>query len=121
MGSLEHALSFLYIHGSLQTNGENNRKFVSVLDDGPILGGGTGGGSGGTILLFVHTLSLRNSSVISAVGGYGSTNGGGGGGGGRVHFHWSDISTGDEYLPIASVNGTISVRFVVNLLLLLLS
>ncbi|CAI9100492.1 OLC1v1037607C1 [Oldenlandia corymbosa var. corymbosa] len=108
IGSLEHAVSSLSILGSLQANGEDKAKFVSELDDGAILGGGSGGGSGGTILLFIHTLSLGNSSIISAFGGYGSTNGGGGGGGGRVHFHWSDISTGDEYLPIASVNGIIS-------------
>ncbi|KAG8044075.1 hypothetical protein GUJ93_ZPchr0453g6567 [Zizania palustris] len=27
----------------------------------------------------------------------------GGGGGGRIHFHWSNIATGDEYVQIASV------------------
>ncbi|KAI9118983.1 hypothetical protein K1719_009658 [Acacia pycnantha] len=37
----------------------------------------------------------------------GSPSGGGGGGGGRVHFHWSDILVGDEYIPLASVEGTI--------------
>uniref|UniRef100_M8CAJ7 DUF8003 domain-containing protein n=1 Tax=Aegilops tauschii TaxID=37682 RepID=M8CAJ7_AEGTA len=71
--------------------------------------GGPGGGSGGTILLFVRTLSLENSSVLSSVGGVGS-NGSGGGGGGRIHFHWSDIPTGDDYVPFATVKGSILAR-----------
>lgn len=111
MGSFEHSLSLLSIYGSLQANGENKAKFIRELDGGATSDTGAGGGSGGTILLFLHALALGNSSAISAVGGLGSTNGGGGGGG-RVHFHWSDISTGDEYQPTAIVKGTISVRFV---------
>ncbi|CAK9152772.1 unnamed protein product [Ilex paraguariensis] len=107
MGSLEHSLSSLFIHGSLKADGESfgsniRKQYGSVSSDiGP------GGGSGGTILLFVHTLALADSSMISTVGGHGSLNGGGGGGG-RVHFHWSDISVGDDYQPIAFVNGTIN-------------
>ncbi|GMQ06267.1 hypothetical protein CsSME_00050919 [Camellia sinensis var. sinensis] len=95
MGSLEHSLSSLSIDGSLRADGESFEENVGkqgVMNIGP------GGGSGGTILLFIHALAL----------GHGGHNGGGGGGG-RVHFHWSDISIGDEYLPIASVNGTIHV------------
>ncbi|CAA6666175.1 unnamed protein product [Spirodela intermedia] len=64
----------------------------------------------GTILLFLHVFMLSNASTLSSVGGYGSHSGGGGGGGGRIHFHWSDIATGDEYLPIATVNGDINTR-----------
>ncbi|KAL3535670.1 hypothetical protein ACH5RR_004131 [Cinchona calisaya] len=108
MGSLEHSLSHLSIYGSVLANGENKPKFIRDIDGGAISETGAGGGSGGTILLFLHTLALGDSSAISAVGGLGSTNGGGGGGG-RVHFHWSDISTGDEYLPTAVIKGTISV------------
>jgi len=73
--------------------------------------GGPGGGSGGTILLFVRTLLLKKDSVLSSVGGIGS-NGSGGGGGGRIHFHWSDIPTGDDYVPFATVKGTIITRCV---------
>ncbi|KAK9946594.1 hypothetical protein M0R45_012050 [Rubus argutus] len=69
-----------------------------------------GVGSGGTILLFLRTLALGESANLSSVGGYGSSNGAGGGGGGRIHFHWSDIPTGDVYQPIASVGGSILAR-----------
>jgi len=78
--------------------------------------GGPGGGSGGTILLFVRTLLLKKDSVLSSVGGIGS-NGSGGGGGGRIHFHWSDIPTGDDYVPFATVKGTIITRCVLILIL----
>lgn len=109
MGSLEHSLFYLSIDGSLQANGASSTtKFMRVKDGGYISDIVVGGGSGGTILLFVRTLTLGNSSVISAAGGFGSTNGGGGGGG-RVHFHWLDIPTGDEYLPVAKVEGIVSV------------
>ncbi|KAF5481918.1 hypothetical protein F2P56_002530 [Juglans regia] len=103
MGSIEHSLSSLYLNGSLRADGES-------CGDAGKQGSrsiGPGGGSGGTVLLFVHSLALGDSSIISTVGGHGSPNGGGGGGGGRVHFHWSDIPVGDAYLPIASVKGTI--------------
>lgn len=107
MGSLERSLSSLSLDGSLRADGEsfgedflgkNSRTFSKI---------GPGGGSGGTILLFVQTLSLGNSSTISTVGGHGTPSGGGGGGGGRIHFHWSDIPVGDAYLPIARVRGSI--------------
>ncbi|PKA55884.1 hypothetical protein AXF42_Ash014556 [Apostasia shenzhenica] len=106
MGSMEHSLSSLSVYGSVRADGESaGEKFgLSKLSNS-----GPGGGSGGTILLFLHNLILNEGSVLSTVGGVGGSNSGGGGGG-RVHFHWSDIPTGDEYFPIASVEGTISVR-----------
>ncbi|XP_066305596.1 uncharacterized protein [Miscanthus floridulus] len=97
MGSWEYSLPTLALYGSVESNGGSYA-------NGSV--GGPGGGSGGTILLFVHTLSLAESSVLSSVGGFGST-GSGGGGGGRVHFHWSNIPTGDEYVPVAAVKGSI--------------
>ncbi|XP_058073877.1 uncharacterized protein LOC131222728 isoform X2 [Magnolia sinica] len=112
MGSLEHSLSSLSLYGSLRADGESYSQIVSKRDyellNSP--NGGPGGGSGGTILLFLRTLTLGDASVITSVGGHGSHYGGGGGGGGRIHFHWSDIPTGDEYLPIASVKGNLSIR-----------
>jgi hypothetical protein len=36
--------------------------------------------------------------------------GSGGGGGGRIHFHWSNIPTGDEYVPVAAIEGSILAR-----------
>ncbi|KAI9378217.1 hypothetical protein POPTR_018G058300v4 [Populus trichocarpa] len=108
MGSLEHPLSSLSVDGSVRADGES---FKGITRDQLVVmngtGGGPGGGSGGTILLFLHTLDLGGYAVLSSVGGYGSPKGGGGGGGGRVHFHWSDIPTGDVYQPIARVNGSI--------------
>ncbi|KAL0552874.1 hypothetical protein IC582_012002 [Cucumis melo] len=106
MGSLEHSVVSLSLNGSLRADGETFGRDVGGQGGGE-LNVGPGGGSGGTILLFVQTVSLSESSVISAVGGQGSSNGGGGGGGGRVHFHWSDIPVGDAYQPIASVKGNI--------------
>ncbi|KAJ0031712.1 hypothetical protein Pint_13319 [Pistacia integerrima] len=104
MGSLEHSLTSLSVYGSLRADGESFGKDVRLFSNiGP------GGGSGGTILMFIHTLVLGDSSLVSTAGGHGSPNSGGGGGG-RVHFHWSDIPTGDEYLPLASVKGTIHAR-----------
>ena len=113
MGSVEHSLSSLTVHGSIQADGESlgagfQKGLYGLLSD---TGGGIGGGSGGTILLFLHALTLSNSSSISSIGGYGSDNGGGGGGGGRIHFHWADIAIGDEYIPIATVDGGIHSRF----------
>ncbi|KAJ6994791.1 hypothetical protein NC653_017555 [Populus alba x Populus x berolinensis] len=108
MGSLEHPLSSLSVEGSVRADGES---FKGITRDQLVVmkgtAGGPGGGSGGTILLFLHTLDLGEHAVLSSVGGYGSPKGGGGGGGGRVHFHWSDIPTGDMYQPIARVNGSI--------------
>lgn len=75
--------------------------------------GGFGGGSGGTILLFLQALALVENSYLSVAGGHGVPLGGGGGGGGRVHFHWSKIDIGDEYVPIATINGTIYSRYAI--------
>ncbi|KAF4398559.1 hypothetical protein G4B88_013648 [Cannabis sativa] len=105
MGSMERSLLSLSVDGSLKADGESFgedlRKQNTISKIGP------GGGSGGTILLFVQTLTLGDSSTISTVGGHGSPYGGGGGGGGRIHFHWSEIPVGDAYLPIAYVKGRI--------------
>ena len=113
MGSVEHPLSSLSIEGVVRADGESFEKTVwqhnSVSNDSSIA---PGGGSGGTVLLFLQTLTLGKSAILSSVGGYGSPKGGGGGGGGRIHFHWSDIPTGDVYQPIASVKGSIYARFV---------
>lgn len=110
MGSLEHSVSSLYIYGSLRADGESFGEDIRKPGGGIMSNIGPGGGAGGTILLFVSSLVLGEAAIISAAGGHGSPNGGGGGGGGRVHFHWSDISTGDEYVPLASVNGSILTR-----------
>ncbi|XP_022754633.1 uncharacterized protein LOC111302962 isoform X4 [Durio zibethinus] len=117
MGSVEHPLSSLSVEGAVRADGESFEETLwqqeySVSNDSSIA---PGGGSGGTVLLFLHTLTLGESAVLSSVGGYGSPKGGGGGGG-RIHFHWSDIPTGDVYQPIASVNGSICAR---NVLLVL--
>ncbi|KAJ4765970.1 ephrin type-B receptor [Rhynchospora pubera] len=103
MGSWEHSLMSLSVYGSVESDGESVRGVIANSSTG-----GPGGGSGGTILLFLRTLTLGEASVLSTAGGIGSRYGGGGGGGGRIHFHWSDITTGDEYVPVASVNGLIS-------------
>ncbi|KAK5824675.1 uncharacterized protein LOC108486288 isoform X2 [Gossypium arboreum] len=110
MGSLEHSLSSLSVYGSLRADGESFGEVIRKQDHSTISNIGPGGGSGGTILLFVHSIMLAASSVISTAGGHGSPSGAGGGGGGRVHFHWSDIPTGDAYQPIASVKGSINTR-----------
>ncbi|XP_057969132.1 uncharacterized protein LOC131158347 [Malania oleifera] len=107
MGSAEHSLSSLSIDGSLRADGETFGENIRNQDAWTSANIGPGGGSGGSILLFVHTLVLGDYSIISTVGGHGCPYGGGGGGGGRIHFDWSDISSGNEYLPIASVKGSI--------------
>lgn len=109
MGSLEQSLPILSLSGSVEANGGSFTRVVTHAANG-----GPGGGSGGTILLFVRTLSLENNSVLSSVGGVGS-NGSGGGGGGRIHFHWSDIPTGDDYVPFATVKGSILARCVLKI------
>ncbi|KAL8040499.1 hypothetical protein ABFX02_10G102100 [Erythranthe guttata] len=109
IGSLEHSLSNLVVHGEIKANGESYGKYVGGKDGVVVSDASPGGGSGGTILLFVHSVVLDDSATISTFGGHGSPNGGGGGGG-RIHFHWSDIPIGDEYLPMAIVRGTIGVR-----------
>ena len=78
--------------------------------DGSLIGG-LGGGSGGTVLLFLQALVLEDNSSLSVSGGHGGPLGGGGGGGGRVHFHWSKIDVGDEYVPLATISGTINKRY----------
>lgn len=107
MGSMEHSLSILTLNGSLRADGESFGEDIRGQDGRITSSIGPGGGSGGTVLLFVETLALGDSSVISTAGGQGSPSGGGGGGGGRVHFHWSNIPVGDEYVPLASVEGSI--------------
>ncbi|XP_071713912.1 uncharacterized protein [Rutidosis leptorrhynchoides] len=108
MGSLEHSLSSLYVYGLLTADGESYSQKIRKQDVKTITDTSPGGGSGGSVLLFVDRLTLGNSSSISTVGGHGSQNAGGGGGG-RIHFHWSDITVGDEYQPMASVNGSINI------------
>ncbi|KAI4350761.1 hypothetical protein L6164_005182 [Bauhinia variegata] len=110
MGSMELSLSSLTLNGSLIAEGESFGVHISKQGGKFVSGLGPGGGSGGTILLFVQALALGESSVISTAGGQGSPSGGGGGGGGRVHFHWPDIPVGDEYIPLASIRGSIITR-----------
>lgn len=116
MGSLEHPLFALSIEGSVKADGESSerasRKGKYTVVDG--LSGGPGGGSGGTILMFLHTISIGDSATLSSIGGHASPSGAGGGGGGRIHFHWSDFPTGDVYVPIASVKGSILKGLVSN-------
>ncbi|CAM8907459.1 unnamed protein product [Rhodiola kirilowii] len=107
MGSLARSLSSLTVDGSLRADGQSNAEYTKPQDNSIISEIGPGGGSGGTILVFVHSLILGEFSVISTFGGHGSPFGGGGGAGGRIHFHWSGIMEGDEYLPVATVKGTI--------------
>lgn len=109
MGSMKWPLSRLEIYGSLRADGQSHPE--STVNRNGTLMGGLGGGSGGTILLFLQTLALEKNSSLSVAGGNGGPVGGGGGGGGRIHFDWSNIATGDEYVQIASVNGTIISRY----------
>ncbi|KAK9094924.1 hypothetical protein Scep_026393 [Stephania cephalantha] len=106
MGSIQWPLANLDIYGSLRADGQTSsrttRKSDTSID-------GVGGGSGGTILLFLHALTLGENSSLSVAGGYGDPLGGGGGGGGRVHFDWSMIFVGNEYVPIAIMNGTVNI------------
>lgn len=105
----------LSVEGSVRTDGDSFKEGLqkkNLVMDGRNIG--PGGGSGGTVLLFLRALTLSESGILSSVGGHGSPSGGGGGGGGRIHFHWSDIPTGDMYQQIASVNGTIHTGLVLN-------
>ncbi|XP_071918624.1 uncharacterized protein [Coffea arabica] len=106
MGSNQWPLLRLDIRGSVRSDGESCRK-AATNSNGSLIGG-LGGGSGGTILLFLQSLALYLNSSLSVVGGHGGPLGGGGGGGGRIHFHWSNIDAGNEYVPLATVNGTLS-------------
>ncbi|KAG0496836.1 hypothetical protein HPP92_001527 [Vanilla planifolia] len=103
MGSMKWPLSRLDVHGSLAADGQS---YGTINYNGSLVGG-LGGGSGGTVLLFLQELVLEKNSSLSVNGGNGGPTGGGGGGGGRIHFDWSNIATGDEYVQLASVNGTI--------------
>nr|GMD96105.1 Fiber protein [Ipomoea batatas] len=105
LGSIQWPLIRLDVYGSVKANGQSCNK-PTTNTDGTLIGG-LGGGSGGTILLFLQTLSLMDNSSLSVAGGCGGPMGGGGGGGGRVHFHWSKINEGIEYVPLAIVDGTI--------------
>lgn len=106
MGSRQWPLLRLDMYGSLRADGQSCAK--TTRNTNSTLIGGLGGGSGGTILLFLQAFMLAENSSISAVGGNGGSLGGGGGGGGRVHFHWSKIDVGDDYLPVATIIGTIN-------------
>lgn len=109
MGSINWPLSRLEIHGSLQVDGQSHRE--SSMNYNATVMGGVGGGSGGTILLFLQALILEENSSLSVAGGNGGPAGGGGGGGGRIHFDWSNIATGEEYVQVALVNGSIMSRY----------
>ncbi|XP_031253485.1 uncharacterized protein LOC116111450 [Pistacia vera] len=106
IGSIQWPLLRLDIYGSLRADGQSGGK--KTINGNSSLNGGLGGGSGGTILLFLRELTLEKHSLLSAVGGNGGFPGGGGGGGGRVHFHWSKIDVGIEYVPVATINGSIN-------------
>ncbi|XP_076923792.1 uncharacterized protein LOC143586032 [Bidens hawaiensis] len=107
IGSLDHPLSTLSVDGSLGADGGGHtvKKHHGWFQDTGVRGGG---GSGGSILVFLNALTVGETGFLSSNGGHGSQNRSGGGGGGRIHFHWSHISTGDVYLPVASVKGNIS-------------
>ncbi|KAG0603647.1 hypothetical protein M758_10G110100 [Ceratodon purpureus] len=108
LGSMYHPVTVLDVYGVLAADGESSAR----VDFSTKLGGqvgGSGGGSGGSLLLFLQTMILANGSLLSTTGGRGGAVGGGGGAGGRVHFHWSDIPTGEDYVPIATVEGHISI------------
>ncbi|KAL1531208.1 hypothetical protein AAHA92_33913 [Salvia divinorum] len=106
IGSRQWPLLRLDNYGFISADGQSCHK--STHNSNGTLIGGLGGGSGGTILLFLQAISLVENSSLSAVGGYGGALGGGGGGGGRIHFHWSKIAAGEEYVPLAFVNGAIN-------------
>lgn len=115
MGSIQWPLFRLDIYGSVKADGESVGK--KTINGNSSLIGGLGGGSGGTILLFLQELTLEDNSSVSVVGGSGGPPGGGGGGGGRVHFHWSKIDSGVEYVPVATISGSINSRCVLLLMI----
>ncbi|KAJ6933049.1 hypothetical protein NC651_008463 [Populus alba x Populus x berolinensis] len=106
MGSIQWPLLKLNLYGSLRVDGQSFDK-ASINSNASMIGG-LGGGSGGTVLLFLQELMIAENSSLSVRGGNGSPLGGGGGGGGRVHFHWYKIDIGDEYVPVASISGSIN-------------
>ncbi|KAG0606930.1 hypothetical protein M758_9G180200 [Ceratodon purpureus] len=108
MGSTEHPITKVEIFGVLSADGESFN--VSQREAGGPDIGDPGGGSGGSLLLFLQTLLMGNESMLSSAGGHGGPMGGGGGGGGRLHFHWSNIPTGVDFVPIAYVKGLYHTR-----------
>ncbi|KAL0286259.1 UNVERIFIED_CONTAM: hypothetical protein Sangu_2741200, partial [Sesamum angustifolium] len=106
MGSRQWPLLRLDNYGFISADGQSCHR--PIRNSNGTLIGGLGGGSGGTILLFLQALALAETSTLSVVGGFGGSMGGGGGGGGRIHFHWSKLATGDEYVPLAFVDGAIN-------------
>lgn len=110
IGSRQWPLLRLDNYGFISADGQSCHK--PTRNSNGTLIGGLGGGSGGTILLFLQSLALAENSSLSVVGGYGGSFGGGGGGGGRIHFHWSKIAGGEEYVPLAFVDGAINLRYV---------
>ncbi|OWM88309.1 hypothetical protein CDL15_Pgr003721 [Punica granatum] len=102
MGSTQWPLLKLEVYGFLRANGQGYTRTGNTS-----LLGRLGGASGGTILLFLQEIKLVKNSSLSVLGGKGGSFGGGGGGGGRVHFHWSKIDVGEEYVPIATIEGSI--------------
>ena len=108
MGSIQWPLLRLDLYGSLRADGESFSKSIKSSDGSSV--GGLGGGSGGTVLLFLQELRLLENPYLSVVGGNGGPVGGGGGGGGRIHFHWSKIGMEEEYVPVASITGTVNNR-----------
>lgn len=109
MGSTQWPLLRLSIYGSLTADGQTFGE-ATINDNGSLIGG-LGGGSGGTVLLFLQELILAVNSSLSTAGGNGCPLGGGGGGGGRMHFDWSMIGIGDEYVPVATISGFINSRY----------
>ncbi|XP_028772845.1 uncharacterized protein LOC114729995 isoform X1 [Neltuma alba] len=103
MGSIQWPLLRIDLYGFMRADGQSFSK-VMQNGDGSLVGG-LGGGSGGTVLLFLQELRLLENSSLTVVGGNGGLLGGGGGGGGRIHFHWSKIGVGEEYVPVASIHG----------------
>ncbi|XP_028079386.1 uncharacterized protein LOC114281136 isoform X3 [Camellia sinensis] len=106
LGSMQWPLLGLQINGSVRADGQSCAKPTKNSDGTSV--GGLGGASGGTILLFLQELVLLENSSLSVSGGHGGQLGGGGGAGGRVHFHWSKMDVGDEYVPLATISGTIN-------------
>lgn len=105
LGSLDHPIADLEIYGILAADGGSFNK--TEVKESEVEVGDPGGGSGGTLLLFLQTLAMANGSSLSSAGGHGGPVGGGGGGGGRLHFHWVNIPTGVEFVPVANINGGI--------------
>ncbi len=117
LGSLDHPISTVEVYGDLVADGESLyeeglAKAMTTVAEQQGNNGGPGGGSGGSLLLFLTTMTMGNMSLLSSVGGHGGLLGGGGGGGGRVHFHWSNIATGEDFVPLATGQGLITTWWV---------